>query len=220
MMERLKGTSSRKRLSLCIGIPDYLPKLIVSRLIDPVFDLEEPVHLVCVEGSLAELLADLALHRLDLVLSDSPVGSQVAVKAYNHPLGDCGVTWVATPTVAARLRKGFPRSLNGTPLLVPTSNTLLRRSIEQWLDEQGIQTDVVAEIQDSALMKALAAQGRGLAPVADAVLDDVTRQYNLSAVGPLEGVRLQFFGISAQRKVTHPAVVSVTEAARARLFAN
>lgn len=218
LMERLKNSRAPGQITVTVGIPDFLPKVIAFRLIEPIFKMPQKVHLVCHEGKLTDLLADLAMHRADLVLSDSAAGSQVSVRAYNHSLGESGVSWVATKEIAARLRKGFPDSLKDQSLLLPTQNTVLRRSVEQWLEEQSFDANVVAEIEDSALLKILATQGLGLAPVADAVLKDVEQQYDLHPVGPLRGVQMQFFAISVERRVTHPAVRAIAEAARDRLF--
>lgn len=218
LMQRLKGNQTSRSLPFVIGVPDFVPKLIAYRLIEPIFRMEQPVQLTCYEGKLSELLADLAMHRLDLVISDSAAGSQVSVKAYNHPLGECGVTWVATKPRADLLAANFPHSLQGQPLLLPTQNTLLRRSVEQWLESQDFEPTIVAEIEDSALLKILASQGIGIAPVADPVLSDVEGQYGLHSVGPLEGVSMQFVAISAERKVTHPAVRLIAEESARRLL--
>lgn len=218
LMQRLKGRQTEQSLTFTVGIPDFVSKLIAYRLIEPVFHLSQPVQLVCFEGKLPELLTDLAMHRLDLVLSDSPAGSQVSVKAYNHPLGECGVSWVCTKDRVEHLRSGFPQSLEGQPLLLPTQNTVLRRSLEQWLEAQNFVPKIVAEVEDSALLKIMATQGLGIAPVANSILSDVEQQYGLHSVGELTGVTIQLFAISAERKVTHPAVKAVSEVARNRLF--
>jgi len=218
LMQRLKGNGSPQTLPFVVGVPDFVPKLIAYRLIEPVFHLSQPVHLVCYEGKLTELLADLAMHRLDLVLSDSPAGSQVSVKAYNHSLGECGVTWVATKETADLLRPGFPNSLESQPVLLPTQNTLLRRSVEQWLEAQSFSPRVVAEVEDSALLKIMATQGLGAAPIANSILSEVQQQYGLHPVGEMAGVTMQFFAISVERKVTHPAVKAIADQARKRLF--
>ncbi len=220
LMQRLKGRGFEQSLPFVVGIPDFVPKLIAYRLIEPIFQLSRPVQLVCYEGKLTELLADLAMHRLDLVMSDSPAGSQVSVKAYNHSLGECGVSWVATKDIALSLREGFPGSLKDQRLLLPTQNTLLRRSVEQWLETQDFHPNVAAEIEDSALLKIMATQGLGIAPIADSVLSDVEQQYGLYPIGPLADVTMQFYAISVERKVTHPAVKAIADEARRRLFAN
>lgn len=218
LMQRLKGNHASRSLPFVIGVPDFVPKLLAFRLIEPIFRMEQAVQLTCYEGKLSELLADLAMHRLDLVISDSPAGSQVSVKAYNHPLGECGVSWVATRDRAEVLKAGFPHSLQGQPLLLPTQNTVLRRSVEHWLDNQDFEPTVVAEIEDSALLKILASEGIGIAPVAVPVLNDVADQYGLLPIGPLEGVSMQFVAISAERRVTHPAVKLISEEAARRLL--
>lgn len=218
LMQRLKGNQTCRSLPFVIGVPDFVPKLIAYRLIEPIFRMEQPVQLTCYEGKLSELLADLAMHRLDLVISDSPAGSQVSVKAYNHPLGECGVSWVGTKARVDGLTGQFPQSLAGQPLLLPTQNTVLRRSVEQWLEKQDFEPTVVAEIEDSALLKILASQGIGIAPVADPVLSDVEGQYGLHPIGALEGVSMQFVAISAERKVTHPAVKLISEEAARRVL--
>lgn len=218
LMQRLKGNQTCRSLPFVIGVPDFVPKLIAYRLIEPIFRMEQPVQLTCYEGKLSELLADLAMHRLDLVISDSPAGSQVSVKAYNHPLGECGVSWVGTKARVDGLTGQFPQSLAGQPLLLPTQNTVLRRSVEQWLEKQDFEPTVVAEIEDSALLKILASQGIGIAPVADPVLSDVEGQYGLHPIGSLEGVSMQFVAISAERKVTHPAVKLISEEAARRVL--
>jgi LysR family transcriptional activator of nhaA len=218
LVQRLKGNQLSRKLPFVVGVPDFVPKLIAYRLIEPIFRMNEQVQLTCYEGKLSELLSDLAMHRLDLVISDSPAGSQVSVKAYNHPLGECGVCWVAVKPRADELSAGYPQSLNGQPLLLPTQNTVLRRSIEQWLLKQDIEPNIVAEIEDSALLKILAAQGIGAAPVAVPVLKDVALQYGLHSVGIMDGVSMQFVAISAERKVTHPAVKLISEEASLRLL--
>jgi LysR family transcriptional activator of nhaA len=176
------------------------------------------VQVICNEGKLPDLLADLALHKADLILSDSPAGSQVSVRAYNHSIGDCGVSWVATKSLAMLLRPGFPDSLKDQPLLLPNQNTVLRRSVEQWLERQSFEPSVAAEIEDSALLKLLATEGLGIAPVADSVLQDLQDRYGLYVVGRLQDVSIQFYAISVERKVTHPAVITILDAARKQLF--
>jgi len=218
LMERLKGTQPGRNMVFTVGIPDFLPKQVAFRLLEPVFRMPQKIQVICNEGKLSDLLADLALHKADLILSDSPAGSQVSVKAYNHALGECGVSWVATKNIAALLRPGFPNSLAEQPLLLPNQNTVLRRSVEQWLDRQTFEPNVAADIEDSALLKLLAAEGLGVAPVADSVLQDLEDRYGLHVVGRLNDVAIQFYAISVERKVTHPAVITILDAAKRRLF--
>jgi LysR family transcriptional regulator, transcriptional activator of nhaA len=214
LQERLKGLRGDRRLTFTVGIPDFFPKLLAFRLIEPVFSMPERVHLIAWEGKLEDLLTDLAMHRIDMVLSDSQVGSQLSIRAFNHLLGRSSFTWSATRELVARLAPDFPRSLSQAPVILPTENTILRRLIEQWFESEGIVPDVVAEVEDSALMKTLAMQGLGAAPLAGAVLADVERQYQLYPVGQLDRLSLDLYAISVERKVTHPAVKTITEAAR------
>ena len=220
LMERLKGQQSGRSLIFTVGIPDFLPKQVAFRLLEPVFRMPQKVQVICNEGKLPDLLADLVLHKADLILSDSPAGSQVSVRAYNHSIGDCGVSWVATRSLAMLLRPGFPDSLKDQPLLLPNQNTVLRRSVEQWLERQSFEPCVAAEIEDSALLKLLATEGLGVAPVADSVLKDLQERYGLHVVGRLQDVSIQFYAISVERKVTHPAVITILDAARKQLFRN
>lgn len=219
LMNRLKGKKGARSLTFGIGIPDAMPKLIASRLIEPVFRLAEPVHLICREAKLSELLVDLAMHRLDVVLSDSQVGSQANVRAFNHPLGDSGIDLLCSPDLLKKYQAGFPESLSEAPLLLPTEGTVLRRLVSQWLQKQEIEPNLVAEIEDSALMKVLAGRGLGVAPVVAAVSPDAMQQHDLRVLGSVPEARLQFFAITVERKVTHPAVLAVTEAAAKGLFA-
>jgi LysR family transcriptional activator of nhaA len=201
-----------------VGIPDFLPKQVAFRLLEPVFRMPQKVQLICQEGKLTDLLAELAMHRADLILSDSTVGSQVSVKAYNHTLGESGISWVATRELAEILRPAYPLSLKGQPLLLPTQNTVLRRSVEMWLERQDFDAVVSAEIEDSALLKLLAAEGLGIAPVASIVLRDLQERYGLYPIGSLDGATMQFYAISVERRVTHPAVKAISESARSQLF--
>lgn len=219
LMNRLRGKPGSRAPTFGIGIPDVMPKLIASRLVEPVFQLPEPVHLVCREAKLSELLDDLATHRLDVVLSDSQVGSQGNVRAFNHLLGECGIALLCSPDLLKKHKAGFPRSLSEAPLLLPTEGTVLGRTVSQWLKKLEIEPNIAAEIEDSALMKVLAGRGLGVVPVAAAVVDDAKRQYDLRVLGEIPDVRLQFYAITVERKVTHPTVLAVCEAAAKGLFA-
>lgn len=219
LMQRLKGHKGSRSLTFCVGIPDVMPKLIAARLIEPVLKLSEPVRLICREGKLSELLIDLALHRLDVVLSDSQVGSQANIRAFNHPLGECSICLLAAPEICERYRKDFPYSLNDAPLLMPAESTVLRRTVSHWLSKLGVEVQVVAEIEDSALMKVLASRGLGIVPVPQAVADDAMRQHDLRMLGVVPDAKVHFYAITVERKVTHPAVLAVSEAAAKGLFA-
>jgi LysR family transcriptional activator of nhaA len=218
LMDTLKGRTRGRPVRFVVGIADVVPKLIAYRLLEPALHLAEPVQITCKEDKHDRLLAELAIHELDLVLTDAPLGPAVNVRAFNHLLGECGVMIFAPKKTAAFYRRGFPRSLDGAPFLLPTQNTVLRRSLEQWFEAQGIRPRVLGEFEDSALLKVFGQAGLGLFP-APAVIDaEVQRQYGVKLVGQIENVRERFYAISIERKLKHPAVIAISEAARQKLF--
>ncbi len=218
LLDALKGRPTGRPLRLVVGVAENLAKLITYRLIKPALELPEPVQLVCHEGRIEPLLAELAVHGLDVVLSDAPARPDVKVRAYNHQLGECGVTFFGSAVLARALRRGFPRSLDGAPFLLPTSATALRRSLDGWFDAQGIRPMIKGELDDSALMKVFGQSGEGLFPAPSAVEEDVRKQYRVHVVGRVESIRERFYAISVERKLRHPAVVAISEAARKGLF--
>lgn len=218
LQEAVRGHLPTRPARLLVGIPDVLPKLIAFRLLRPALQSEEPVHLVCNEGKLDDLLADLALHRLDLVLADAPVSPTSNVKAFNHALGACSVSVFARPELARRYRRRFPESLDGTPMLLPAEKTSVRRALDQWFESADIHPRIVAEFEDSALLKVFGQEGLGLFPAPTAIEREVRKQYRVSVVGRLDEVREQFYAISVERRLRHPAVVAISQSARDELF--
>ena len=164
LTDAVRGRPTGQPMRFAVGVPDVLPKLIVYRLLRPAFELAEPVRLICHEGKFDELVAALATHELDLVLSDTTVGPTVRVKAFSHLLGQCGISFFATPNLARCISRGFPQSLAGAPLLMPGEVTTMRRLLDQWFDEQGFRPQIVAEFQDSALLKVFGKEGFGIFP--------------------------------------------------------
>ncbi len=162
LAEVLGGEATHRELSLTVGVPDVLPKLVVYRLLESALSLPEPVRLILYEGKLDQLVANLAQHRLDVVLSESPLGASSHVRAFNHLLGECDVSFFGVSRLAERVQAGFPRSLSGAPMLLPTQNTALRRALEQWFDESGIRPHIKHEIEDSALLKVFGQAGEGI----------------------------------------------------------
>ncbi len=219
MTDAVKGRPTGRPLRLTVGIPDVLPKLIVHRLLQPALHLEEPVQLVCREGKLDQLLPELATHDLDIVLADSPTGPLTHIRAFNHALGECAVSFYGTDDLARKYRRRFPASLEGAPTLLPTGNTWLRRALDQWFDERDIRPQVISEFEDSALLKVFGQTGLGLFPAPAAIEKEVCRQYKVRVVGRIEEVREQYYAISVERRLRHPAVVAISEAAREKLFA-
>lgn len=217
-VEVVSGQSHGRRMPLNVGVADALPKLVAKALIEPALDLSDDLLLRCHEDSHERLLAELAMHNLDVVLADAPVPPGSPVRAFNHHLGECSVTVFADPEVAAGLRPGFPGSLHGAPFLAPIVGTSLRRSLDGWLARTGIRPDIRGEFADTALLKVFAADGMGAFCAASVVQDDIVRQYGLEPVGELEAVRERFYAISVERRVRHPAVVAICEAARQEMF--
>jgi LysR family transcriptional activator of nhaA len=168
---------------LRVGISDAVPKLIAYRLLEPALKLADSTRLVCSEGALEDLLSELAIHRLDLVIADRPMEPQLNVRAYSHLLGECGVTFFADPSLARRLRRGFPKSLDGAAILMPDSKSLLRRVLEQWFAAERIQPRIVGEFQDSALLKAFGQAGHGIFAAPSAIESEVRRQYRVAQIG-------------------------------------
>lgn len=214
LLDTVKGRSTGKPQRLAVGIVDVVPKLVVQRLLQPALALAEPVRLVCQEDSHERLLAELALHSLDVVISDEPVTAGGNVRAYNHLLGDTGVTFFATNDLAHAHRRHFPQSLHGAPMLLPLENLTLRRSLNQWFDRHHVQPRVVAEFEDSALLKVFGAEGRGIFAAPSVVEDEVKVQYRVEVLGRAPEVRERFYAISVERRLKHPAVVALTQGAR------
>ncbi len=219
LMDTLKGRPTGRPQRLVVGISDGVPKLIAYRLLEPALRMPGPVRLVCQEDRPDRLLAELALHNFDLVLSDAPVGAGTNVRAFSHLLGETSVTLFAAPKLAARLRRKFPASLDGAPVLMPVEQSPLHRSLAQWFEANGVRPEVVAEIQDSALLKAFGQGGAGAFPGPTAIEREIEAQYGVEAVGRIEDVRERFYALSVERRIKHPAVLAISQAARLELFA-
>ncbi len=210
------GQSSSKRF--VVGMPDVVPKLIAFELLKPAIHHPEGLHIVCHDGKLSDLLADLALHRLDLIISDSPAPPTIDVRAYSHRLGECGMSFLAVPELARKYRRKFPESLNGAPVCLPTNHTAVRRELNFWLDEHDIHPHIVAEFEDSALLKVFGQSGLGVVPIPTAIEKEVKKQYNMQLVGRLDEVVDRFYAISVEKRVHHPAVRAIVKQARSKIF--
>jgi LysR family transcriptional activator of nhaA len=214
MMETVQGRPVAGPLSLRVGIVDVVPKLIARRILEPALSLPESVHLVCHEDKEERLLAELAIHNLDLVLSDSPRRKGLNIKAFNHFLGECGVTFFAARKLAMRFRPGFPKSLHGAPMLLPFAMTVLREGLERWFEFLELRPMITAEFEDSALLKEFGQNGHGIFATPTLIEKEVQRQYNVQVVGRTEAVRERFYAISYERIIKHPAVTAISDAAR------
>ncbi len=213
----LKGRAHGRAARLTVGVADVLPKLVAYKLIEPALGLKESYRIICREGSNTNLLPALAVHDLDVVLTDAPIDPAMNVKAFNHLLGECGLTLFAVPKLFNAYRAGFPQSLDGAPFLLPTQNTTVRRSLDQWFDSEKIRPMIVAEFEDSALLKVFGSRGLGLFVAPSVISSEVQREYDVKSLGRVGNVRERFYAISLDRKLKHPAVVAISEAARVRL---
>ncbi|MCU0770433.1 MAG: transcriptional activator NhaR [Verrucomicrobia bacterium] len=214
LLNAVQQRPGTQTLRFYVGVADSFPKLLTHEILKPVFALPQTVHVICREGKIADLLGQLAAHRLDIVLSDEPASTSAGIKVFNHPLGETGTTFWAGKALAARLRRNFPRSLHQAPALLPAENTALRRALEAWFRERGVQPKVVAEFEDLALMKVMAVDGRGFIALPSLVTEEARHHYGFQRIGVAEECRTPSYAISAERKISHPAVLAITESLR------
>ena len=201
-----------------VGVVDALPKSIAHRILQPALSTAEPIRMICREASLDDLLAELTLHRLDLVLADRPIPANVSMRGFSHKLGVCAVCFFATAELVSKLSGPFPQCLDGAPILLPGAGTQLRTVIDQWLDKNRIHPRMVAEFDDSALMKAFGKQGAGIFIAPSAIEKEVAQQYQVEKIGLVESIREEFYAISVERRISHPVVSVIMESARETLF--
>jgi LysR family transcriptional activator of nhaA len=216
LQQALKGIPTGERLRLVVGVADVIPKRVATLLLQSAVEAVPNLALLCREAPLKQLVAALALHELDVVLSDSPAPEDIRVRAFNHPLVDCGVAFLA-PTRLAHLRRGFPRSLDGAPALLPSMGTAVRRSLESWFADLEIRPDIAGEFDDSALLEAFGAQGMGFFPAPSLLSREIAAEHGLVLLGSTSDVRERFYAISVERRLRHPAVVALAQAGSARL---
>jgi LysR family transcriptional regulator, transcriptional activator of nhaA len=218
LMDTVRNRPTGRPMRLDIGVVDVLPKLIAQWLIEPALKLREPVRIVCREATSEQLISRLATLELDLVLSDTPINPNLKVRAFNHLLGQCAVTFVAMPNLASKCKGRFPGCLDRMPMLLPTDNMDLRRSLDQWFETHNIRPDVVGEFEDYALLRAFGQASSGIFPVPSVFEKQLKQQDSLRRVGRTEEVHSRFYAISAERKLKHPAVVAICDTARRELF--
>lgn len=218
LTQRLRSKEPGKPLELNVGIVNSIAKLIAYRIIAPVLNLDDPVRIVCWEGDLEKLLSDLAIHKLDLILSDRLMPTGLSVKAYNHVLGDSTVSFFAQNRMAASYQKKFPQSLHEAPMLMPVSANSLRRSLDDWFEKIEVTPKIVAEFDDSALLKAFGEAAVGVFPAPTAIKKEVEHMYHASVIGEVKELKETYYAISPERKIKHPGVMSITENARTEFF--
>jgi LysR family transcriptional regulator, transcriptional activator of nhaA len=217
LLSSVKQQPTARPLRLHLGVADALPKLVTYQIIQPVFRLPQQVQVSCWETKVSDMLVELAAYRLDVVLADEPASSGVTANVFNHFLGECGVTFCAEPGLAAKLRRGFPKSLNGAPALLPMSNSGLRRSLEKWFHATGVRPRLVGEIEDPALVNILAIHSVGFMCVPTLAAKETVTRFGFRAIGRTDDCKQQFYAITPERKLTHPAVLAITSRARTPL---
>jgi LysR family transcriptional activator of nhaA len=213
MLDELSGASPARKLKFVVGVTDSLPKLIVYRLLEPALRLSEELELYCREDHFERLLGELAIHTVDLVLTDTPLPAHSAVKAFNHPLGDSTVSFFAAPKLARGLRRAFPGCLDGASMLYPAKSSPLRAALDAWLQAAGVRPRFAGEFEDSALAKAFGHAGMGIFTAPSAIEDEVERQYEVTVLGRAEDLKHRFYGVSLERRIKHPGVAAISAAA-------
>ncbi len=216
----VRGGSLDGPSTLNVGVLNSMPKLVVERIVAPALVGKDAIHVRCTEANLEQLLADLAIHRLDLVLSDQPMPGGLGLRAYNHRLGESGLSFFAQRKGAAALRRKFPASLDQAPMLLPSRNSALRRRLDDWFENNDIAPEVVGEFDDSALLKAFGEAGVGIFAGPAVIEEEICRMYRSSVIGNAPEIQETFYAISPERKLKHSAVVAITDVARKGLFSN
>ena len=200
-----------------VGVSDALPKSLAYRLLRPAIGMPDPVRIVCREWRLDRLLAELAFHRLDVVISDAPVPGNIDVRAYSHKLGESGLAFLAHPDLAQQLTEPFPQCLSQVPILLPGEDSAMRRKLTEWLDKKRLRINIAGEFDDAALMAAFGRERVGAFPVPSVLVDEYLASGDLRLLGHVDQVRIEYFALSVQRRVTHPCVVAITASADASL---
>jgi LysR family transcriptional activator of nhaA len=218
--DTLKGRPTGQQVRLVVGVSDVLAKSIVHRILEPAFQLQDRVRVICREARSADaFMGELAVHAVDVVLADAPAGPGTPVRTFSHPLGDCGSSFFAAPKLARAHRRGFPRSLDGVPLLLPSGDSTFRRMLDQWFQSHDIRPEIVAELDDLALASVLGEVGLGVFAAPDVIANELRQRYALELVGRARDIRQRFYAISVERKLKNPAVVAICEAARKNILA-
>lgn len=221
LLSALRRQAPGSQGRLVVGVTEVMPKLVVKQMLEPALKLDSDLRIVCEEDRLERLLTELALHNIDVVLADTPVPNDIDVKAFNHPLGECELVFLAAPSLLKKKHsKKFPECLNDLPILLPTVGSSIRRSLDAFFREHDVEPYIVGEIADSAMLKVLGADGLGVFAMPDVIEEHVCEQYGVVALGHTEGVRERFYAISTERRIRHPAVLAICEAVRGELFEN
>ena len=213
-----QASGGQKTLEFRVGVADSVAKSVVYHLLEPALAMAQPVRLICSEGKFPDLLAQLGLHRLDLVLADEPMSGRVSIKAFNHPLGSTPMSFFCTPALKALLKGGFPHCLNDAPLLIQSASSSVRKQLDSWLTKHQIHPRIIGEFDDGAMMKAFGREGRGIFMSASVLEAETRAQYGVEVIGRTDEMVEDFFAISVERRITHPCVAAITQAARGQLL--
>jgi len=220
LQDSVKGRTTGQPLRLVVGVSDVIAKSMVHKMLEPAFQLRDKVRVICREARSADaFMGELAVHAIDVVLADAPAGPGTPVRTFSHPLGDCGSSFFASATLARKCRRGFPRSLDNTPIILPGSDSTFRRALEEWFQSRQLRPDIIAELDDLALASVLGEKGLGVLAAPDLIAKELRQRYGLELVGRADDIRQRFFAISVERKIKNPAVAAICEVARNKLFA-
>ena len=211
LMNAVKNRPTARARRLTVGLSDSFPKLVAHDILQPLFAAQEAMHIVCREGKIADLLAQLAVHRLDVVLADEPASTSHNFRSFNHLLAKSPLTFCAAPVLGNRLGRNFPKSLHGAPALLPGENTPMRRALEKWFRRQRIEPRVIGEFDDAALMSVVASEGAGFIAVPNAVAADASARYGFQLLGTATRCQVEFYAITTERRLEHPGVVMIAE---------
>ncbi|WP_219702716.1 transcriptional activator NhaR [Marinomonas lutimaris] len=212
--QSVRIASTDRTQLLRVGIADSIPKSIAYRLLAPAMALEDPVRLVCKENSLEDLLGELALHKLDLIIADGPIPPHLGVRGFNHFLGECGTSFMAAPNLVEQGKTDFPKNLIGSPFLIPSDQSLIQIQLLQWLEKHHTHPKIMGEFDDRALMKTFGQAGAGVFIVPSAIANEVAKQFKVEIIGSTEEIREQFFVIATEQRLSNPAIVAITDAAK------
>jgi len=214
MLDVLGGERNPDAPRFRVGVADVLPKLVAYRLLDAVFRMEPRPIIEAREETVEKLVAAMALHEIDLVLSDAPIRPDLRIRGFSHLIGESGVSLFASRELARKLKRRLPASLDGAPFLLPSHGTALRADLDRWLERHDIQPRIAGEFDDSALLKVFGQAGEGVFAAPSAIAEEIARQYRVAPLIALDGVRERYYAISLERRIRHPAVVAITESAR------
>jgi LysR family transcriptional activator of nhaA len=217
LLDMVHGRPVGGPMVLRVGIKDVMPKHVAYQLLEPTLRISEDFRLLCYEGDITKLISDLAIHKLDVVLSDTPIDPTMKVRAYSHLLGESDVVLVGPKALAKKIRGGFPGSLEGVPILLPMRNSVLRRSLDYWFEVHEVRPKIVGEFEDSAMLKIMGKAGVGVFPIAKTICKVVEDMYGVEFIAAIPDVTEKFYALSVERKVKHPAVLAISEVARKKL---